>query len=243
MHLSLIHFPCLKPRCRVCTALYTSHNWASPPFHFHFLNNLKFATSPCNKNVFVLAFVTFNFLFVLLFVFVFISKLHPLCRGYERLFKASLLKTTVGSIKFIPLEKMYHRSNRASIGKTSKWHHRMSWLFLYLGHRRTQLCLICDPGSDYMVTTTTKGRTITSSCGSLPTRSWSTKMVMFRPPPCKFTMVMSTMVTFKPPPGRPWCWVGLSSSSSTPRGTGCSTARHGTMFLSSSSPPPGGKSR
>ena len=57
------------------------------------------------------------------------------------------------------------------------------------------------------------------------------------------TMVMSTMVTFKPPPGRPWCWVGLSSSSSTPRGTGCSTARHGTMFLSSSSPPPGGKSR
>ena len=79
---------------------------------------------------------------------------------------------------------MYHRSNRASIGKTSKWHHRMSWLFLYIGHRRTQLCLICDTGSDYMVTTTTEGRAITSSCGSLPTRSWSTKMVMFRPPPC-----------------------------------------------------------
>ena len=129
-------------------------------------------------------FVTFIFLFVLPFVVVFVSELHPLCRGYEKLFKASLWETKVGSIKFIPLEKMYHRSNRASIGKTSKWHHRMSWLFLYIGHKRTQLCLICDTRSDYMVTTTTEGRAITSSCGALPTRSWSTKMVMFRPLPC-----------------------------------------------------------
>ena len=48
----LIHFPCLKPRCRICTALCTFHNRASPP-PSHFLNNLKFATPPCNENVFV----------------------------------------------------------------------------------------------------------------------------------------------------------------------------------------------
>ena len=179
----LIHFPCLKPRCRVCTALCTSHNWDSPP-------PLPISSTTSNllhllaMRMYLSGLRHLNFSFVLTFVVVFVSELHPLCRGYEKLFKASLWETKVGSIKFIPLEKMYHRSNRASIGKTSKWHHRMSWLFLYIGHKRTQLCLICDTGSDYMVTTTTEGRAITSSCGALPTRSWSTKMVMFRPPPC-----------------------------------------------------------